>query len=301
MKRLRRPLSLSTTLLALLVLGGTLLAGSTAVRADAGSRVALAGTVSFESDTGLYSTDLTSGQVRRIPGTGAGYGDPVWSPDGTRLLFDRQQDLARGLDWNEPRDVYVMNADGSGLRQLTFNPGDDGWAKWSPDGRSIVFSSERYHRSGIYAMNVRTGAARYVVDGEYPSWRIDGRILFTSAGQILTVRPYGAQRRPLRTRTYDVIGAVPSPDGTKIAYITDDFELYSARADGSDARALAGELTGDANDPAWSPDGEWVVYDYPNALERASDIYLIHPDGTSNQRVTRTGNASCPDWRTEPV
>jgi Tol biopolymer transport system component len=71
-------------------------------------------------------------------------GEPSWSPDGTRIVFDR----GTGQDY----DVFVMNADGSELRRLTTAPGLDINPVWSPDGRSIMFTSGRDQNFEIYRM-----------------------------------------------------------------------------------------------------------------------------------------------------
>ncbi len=64
---------------------------------------------------------------------------PVWSPDGTRIAFG----LGRynlGTRDGALSHVAVINADGTGLRQLTeATPGNHGFPSWSPDGRQIVF------------------------------------------------------------------------------------------------------------------------------------------------------------------
>ena len=62
----------------------------------------------------------------------------VWSPDGQKVAFDGNGDL------------YVMNADGSGLRRLTRNPACDRGPAWSPDGRKIAFGGNGH----IFVINV---------------------------------------------------------------------------------------------------------------------------------------------------
>ncbi len=73
--------------------------------------------------------------------------DPVWSPDGSQLAFwavvpDEDADPANatlGPDGDYPAQIFVINADGSGLRQLT-QTADNRWPTWSPDGERIAFA-----------------------------------------------------------------------------------------------------------------------------------------------------------------
>ena len=73
----------------------------------------------------------------------------VWSPEGRKIAFLSKRDG----NW----DVYVMNADGSGKKNLTRNRGKDGpsgWPPaWSPDGRKITFVSDRDGTYEVYVMN----------------------------------------------------------------------------------------------------------------------------------------------------
>ena len=65
----------------------------------------------------------------------AGDFQPAWSPDGKTIAFDSDRD--------GDREIYVMDADGANVRQLTSNDRFDGVPTWSPDGSYIAFQSDR--------------------------------------------------------------------------------------------------------------------------------------------------------------
>ena len=107
-------------------------------------------------------------------------------------------------------EIYVINADGSGERRLTRNPGNDFGSAWSPDGRKIAFGrGAGGHSEQIYVMNA---------DGS-------------------------GQRRLTRLAAYNSVLAW-LPDG-KIAFVSfhgpNDFEIYVMNADGSGLRNLTRE------------------------------------------------------------
>lgn len=78
---------------------------------------------------------------------------PAWSPDGTRIAFERKG----GLNTR----IWVMNADGTGLQEVSGAAGDDSAPAWSPDGLRIAYSHYRNGSGEIYVMNADgTGAHR---------------------------------------------------------------------------------------------------------------------------------------------
>jgi TolB protein len=119
------------------------------------------------------TSKLAAGQ-----GFGAGLAaDPVWSPHGRKIAFVRL---------SKPLGVYVVNADGSGMRNLTPKSMEAYAAPaWSPDGRKITFAAERSGNSEIYVMTAAGSGRRNLTlnpayDGD-PAWSPDGRkITFVS-------------------------------------------------------------------------------------------------------------------------
>src|SRR6266508_4356434 len=97
---------------------------------------------------------------------------PSWSPDGQKIAFDNGSPISD--------DIYVMNADGTGVTQLTFNQAADVAPAWSPDGRKIAFQSNRDGNLEIYVMNAdgtsgQTRLTDYPGRDQDPDWSPDGR------------------------------------------------------------------------------------------------------------------------------
>jgi Tol biopolymer transport system component len=270
-----------------------LLAACAVTGADAAAGT---GRFAYETTDGLYVADGPGLPAHRIPGTGPGDGDPVWSPDGSKIAFDREQDGNGVVDDDVPRDVYVMNADGSDRRRLTFSRRDDGWPSWSPDNRALAFYSERRASDSAYVVNLATGQARLVGRGGYaPHWTPDRHVIYTDAqDRIVVAGPYGGHPRAVPGVT-DALEAVVSPDGRRIVFSTDtDFSsLFTVAIDGGHREPLVLTNQTDALDPDWSADGSWVIYDWPDAVDRQSDVYAVRADGSETVQLTKLGNACC--------
>ena len=108
---------------------------------------------------------------------------PAWSPDGSRIAFDRDPDGTGSA--SIAAEIYVMNADGSGQTRLTNNPTHDWLPAWSPDGSRIAFDSDRDGNFEIYVMNADgSGQTRLTKNASvdlHPAWSTDGsRIAFDS-------------------------------------------------------------------------------------------------------------------------
>ncbi len=107
---------------------------------------------------------------------------PDYSPHGGRIVFDGQ------VTGNPNDELFVMNSDGSDLRQLTSGAGNNDWPAWSPDGRRIAFISDRTGIEQVFTM--RADGARQtqltfqlVAHGQVPDWRPDGRQIAYAQGE----------------------------------------------------------------------------------------------------------------------
>ena len=223
---------------------------------------------------------------------------PAWSPDGRRIAFDSDRDG----NWQ----IYVMNADGSGVTSLTDNDAPEGFPAWSPDGRRIAFESTRDGNPELYVMNADgSGVTRLTFNNARdwsPAWSPDGRrIAFDSNHdgnlEIYVMNADGSGvTRLTHNQTHDGTPAW-SPDGRHIAFASGrdgNLEIYVMNADGSGVMRLTDN---DAHDgtPAWSPDGRRIAF--TSERDGKDEIYMINADGSGVTRFTYNGaRDSFPAW-----
>ena len=213
-------------------------------------------------------------------------------------------------------ELYVADADGGSPRRLTRNDAEDVLPAWSPDGRTLAFSSNRSGAFEIWVMNANGTGVRPVTRGArredgsfYPAWSPDGeRIAFASSfrtpenQEIYVVRRDGSTLRRL-TRTAGDIGALGddaapawSPDGKRIVFAsnrTGELEIWTMRADGAAQRRLVGVRRSDDSRPKYSPDGAWIAFGSLDGRGRSS-IYLARSDGSGLRRLVA---GTSPAWR----
>lgn len=132
----------------------------------------------------------------------------AWSPDGQQLAFTCLPPDSGGSD------ICVMNADGSGLRQLTSDSASDGNPAWRPDGSAIAFHTNRY--SGEEYEIVVTGLDGSPISrlspGTEPSWSPDGsKIAFKGSDGLFVMNADGSGRTRLAHSTRDDFGPVWRP------------------------------------------------------------------------------------------
>lgn len=228
---------------------------------------------------------------------------PTWAPDGQTVYFASTRDRLgepprEGL---APTDVWAMDADGSDRRKLTRGPGTSRYPAVSPDGRKVVFQSDRTGYLKLFTMNADGTDVRQITFGatcdQAPVWSPDGRaIAFHSISDrfsttdhydIYAMNPDGSGLRNLTQTPWNDHGAVWTPDGTRIVFFSyrdEDDEIYVMDADGTNHRRLT-YTPGPDGGPRISPDGAKILF--TSARDGTTQLYMMDLDGAAQERVSQ--------------
>jgi Tol biopolymer transport system component len=238
----------------------------------------------------IFVMDLETGRYRRVsPGVGKTT-CAYFRPDGKKIIFasthldpearkqyaqefqqrdeDRRSGRRRPYKWDfdSYMDIFEANPDGTGLKRLTDTQGYDAEGSYSPDGKQIVFCSNRDGNLELYIMDA------------------DGKNV-----RQLTHAP----------KCYNG-GPFFSPDGRRVIFRSDrskqdHLQLYVINADGTGERALTSDLNWVCWGPYWYKDGKHIVYaaaDHSNPAARPNyDLYWMNVDTGKKARLTHAPSA----------
>ena len=198
---------------------------------------------------------------------------PQWSPSGDTIMFGIGTFNAffngfKGL-FLKPEDraesgaqVAIINADGSGFREVTSGANNNGFPSMSPDGKRFVYRSFGPEGDGLRIMNLETKATTKLTEGydNFPLWSPRGDlIMFSRAAE-------------------------------------GDYEIYTIKPDGTGVKRLTFAKGNDAH-MAWSPDGEQIVFassrlgfkdeaTYTDAPQSYGELFVMRYDGANTQQLT---------------
>jgi Tol biopolymer transport system component len=247
------------------------------------------------SAPGAYAVDIGTGAPTLLFANPEGAAEYSIAPGGDLLAFQ-----ANGGDGNP--QIFLMNSDGTGLRQLTLRPGARSPA-WSPDGTRIAYRGLAPDSSyEIYVVNVASGKSERVtreqknVESGYtdqPSWMPDGRAIVYQVGNS-PARLHSVVIATGATSTIVEDAGIPdvSPDGSRVAFNTwSTAKVTLADIDGSNRTILLSERDGCC--ARWSPNGERIAFQsFPG------DTLYVYELATGTRRTVAsfTGLFDLVDW-----
>ena len=228
------------------------------------------------------------------------HGGPSWSPNGYKIAF--------AAAYSGTYDIYTIDIWSGEQQRVSDHPANDLYPAWAPNGQWLAYYSDRPNEIGPFPpdtiiYNVSGLYETYARDGYTPSWSPDGRTIAAHFRgekgnyEIYLMNRRGRDRRPITDNLATDVHPKFSPDGNKIAFVSDrDYqpEIYLMNADGTDQTRLTNSPSYDL-DPTWSPDGTQIAF-ISNRLG-SFDIYLMDSDGSNKINLVHSPSIDmAPVW-----
>ena len=233
-------------------------------------------------DSSFVSNDISQSEIYTIRTDGTGKRNltkgnknilPAWSYDGKKIVYASQKQ-------REPHQIWIMDADGSNKKQLTFAQSGGIAPAFSPDHTKIIYSSLKTGHPEIWIMDIHGKNQRQLTNTTTSSKTRNGNKI-----------------------KWGIHGTF-SPDGNKIVYASTQSgksQIWIMDSDGSNQKQLTFPIISyapDANAPSWSPDGKKIVF-WSGYETEYGQLFVMNPDGTNRTQLTfeaDTFNSDNPAW-----
>jgi TolB protein len=246
--------------------------------------------------------EMATGEIRRLAHKAAD--EVVFQYTGERGVSDTK--LAYVVGRPGAKEIYTADYDGIGAVARTNNGSINLSPAWSPDLRSLAFTSYKGGYPDLYRLFVferRPEQALVAFNGinTSPAWSPDGRSIALTVSKDGNPEIYvfnvttGTARRLTRHPGIDTEPSW-SPDGREIAFTSDRNgapHIFRMDAEGTNVRALT--TAGFHTQPRWSPRGDLIAYTARHG-GGMHEIYVVAVDGTSVRQLTAGGNNESSSW-----
>ncbi len=239
----------------------------------------------------LSAADSAHRQLTHPPDRSWGDHDARESPDGARLAFVRS--ASEGM-----QDVYVLETATQKERRLTHDARNIHGVSWLDNGKTLAVASNRAGTDDLWALDVASGrmsrlpvpdtrtAFPFTVPGRseivYERVRTDVNIWRADSSGTVEASPWSP------STAWDAHPAV-SPAGTHVAFTSSrsgTYEIWLAGTDGEGVRQLTRHGAGYTSRPAWTPDGEAIVY--VSRVDGNADLFEVNVTTGVRKRLTET-------------
>ncbi len=232
--------------------------------------------------------------------------NPVLSNDGSKIVFDRENDL-----------MYAMNHDGTERIQVTYGDIYGHLPVWSPDGSRIAYvvdgGNEVFHVA-IWVADANGENPHQITGNIIPNWESDkiswsmqDQFVFSSdstdgAGYaIYSINSDGSNLRQITTNSYYDFEPAWSHDCSRIAFArylpeSNIPQIFVMNSDGSDIHNIQNSEQSGVS-PCWSPDDSRIAFVSYLPGDNESEIYVMNTDGSDQRNITNNQTADySPSW-----
>lgn len=205
------------------------------------------------------------------------------------------------------KELYVMDMDGSNLRQLTQDRGLALSSSFSPDGKGVVYTSYRNRVPNIFFYDLYSKRVQQITQssdlemGPKMGRNGEGILAAVSTGRESNIVLYDSNGRIKKrlTKGGGIIDVSPdwSPDHSQIAFCSNRGggpQIYVMNADGSNPRRISFASSNYCTSPAWSPRGDKIAY--VCRADSGFNIFVSRPDGSEPIQLTSGGSSEDPSW-----
>lgn len=274
-----------------------------------------------QGSSGIFTMNPDGSEQSKL---GSGY-SPSWSADGQKVVFERFTGESEE-DFNQ--DIFVMDADGTDVQQVTSSRAYDYSPSFFPDGETIAFVRDS-PRNGTDIFTIKLDGSELTNLTDDPGFyeesvavSPDGEKIafsrYNRSSEIFVMDSDGSTDPVNITKTGRIDEFDPnwSPDGSRIAFTSyrfrfsegaeqpeEDVEISVMNSDGTQRKNLT-ESSAYEGSPAFSPNGTRIVFSrfsFSRADGESADIFVMRADGTGVRQLTDTRAFEWgPDWQPLP-